>query len=504
MPEVEMVEGVEIDPEEANCPGWTTAVGRNKKAQPKTPKSTVSTENHTGGNGGRRTAAAQSAMKQLVKASRLPKMPRDHIRIIVRPRGGLDVKKVCTIRLAQAMAMAAALAPDEVGEDIVCPNAAQNILVVSTPMRKNACAYAAIQQIHLKEGVYDVAAYLAASDNTCKGVVRGVDADFSDAQLRTMIVNRRNPTALEVRRIKVLVVVLFEGMKVPNHVMCGSGMLPCTLYRRQVDVCYSCGDLGHRADVCPNPSKEKCRGCGLASPASDNQCTPECTICGGPHLTADRKCKQRFQLPYIVRQRRRRRRRAKKSQASQGDRSRDSSVSSATGRARSQSPSSRQRSLSRGRSRTRSKGRSHSRGPSRSKGRSQSRARTQEGPTWADRAKQNTDKGPKKAPTYAEVAALSAATTVPGPTPEDHASVSSLSPPARAQPYSTAPRPPRPMCYYCGVYRGHISLLSKAPTGRATRLRSRRTPRHPTNSYQQTTYRSSYHRSPSPYRPEWL
>ncbi|KAH7972259.1 hypothetical protein HPB52_010055 [Rhipicephalus sanguineus] len=303
-------------------------------------------------------------MKQLVKASRLPKMPRDHIRIIVRPRGGLDVKKVCTIRLAQAMAMAAALAPDEVGEDIVCPNAAQNILVVSTPMRKNACAYAAVQQIHLKEGVYDVAAYLAASDNTCKGVVRGVDADFSDAQLRTMIVNRRNPTALEVRRIKTTttVVVLFEGMKVPNHVMCGSGMLPCTLYRRQVDVCYSCGDLGHRADVCPNPSKKKCRGCGLASPASDHQCTPECTICGGPHLTADRKCKQRFQLPYIVRQRRRRRRRAKKSQASQGERSRDSSVSSATGRARSQSPSARQRSLSRGRPRTRSKGRSHSRG----------------------------------------------------------------------------------------------------------------------------------------------
>ncbi|KAL1468287.1 hypothetical protein MTO96_041586 [Rhipicephalus appendiculatus] len=326
-------------------------------------------------------------------------MPRDHMPIIVRTRGGLDVKKVCTIRLAQAMAMAAALVPDEVGEDIVCNNAAENILVVSTPMRKNACAYAAVQQIHLKEGKYDVAAYLAASNNTCKGVVRSVDADFSHVQLRTVIVNRRKPTALEVRRIKTTttVVVLFEGMKVPNHVMCGSGMLPCTLYRRQVDVCYSCGNLGHRAVVYPNPSEKKCRGCGLASPVHDHKCTPECTICGGRHLTADRKCKQRFQLPYIVRQRRRRRRRTKKSQASQGDRSRDSSVASAPGRARSQSPAARQRSLSRGRPRSRSNGRSRSRGPSRSKGRSQSRARNQEGLTWADRAKQNTDKGPKKA-----------------------------------------------------------------------------------------------------------
>ncbi|XP_049268850.1 uncharacterized protein LOC125757361, partial [Rhipicephalus sanguineus] len=66
----------------------------------------------------------------------------------------------------------------------------------------------------------------------------------------------------------------------------------------------------------------------------------------------------------------------------------------------------------------------------------------------------------RQAPTYAEVAALSAATTVPGPTPGDHASVASLSPPARAQPYYTAPRPPRPICYYCG-YRGHISRFCR-------------------------------------------
>ncbi|KAH7955543.1 hypothetical protein HPB52_001239 [Rhipicephalus sanguineus] len=43
--------------------------------------------------------------------------------------------------------MAAAFAPPETEEDIVSPNIVQNILVVSTPEKKNATAYAAIQQI---------------------------------------------------------------------------------------------------------------------------------------------------------------------------------------------------------------------------------------------------------------------------------------------------------------------------------------------------------------------
>lgn len=320
MPEVEMVEGVEITPEEARCPGWTTATGKNKKARQEAPKSTPSPVKQGGGRGGRRTAAPRNALKKLAAASRLPNLPRDHIRVIVRPRGGLDVKKISTIRVAQALAMAAALSPDEVGEDIVCPNNVQNIYVVSTPEERNARAYAIVQQIRLREGVFEVAAYMAASDNTCKGVVRGVDAEFNDAQLHSMIVNHRNPTALEVRRIKTTttVIVLFDGLRVPNFVMCGAGMLPCALYKRQVDVCYGCGELGHRADVCPTPSVKKCRGCGAASPTEDHQCEARCGICGGRHPTADRKCEQRFQTPYVVRRRRRRRRRKKTAAAKKG------------------------------------------------------------------------------------------------------------------------------------------------------------------------------------------
>ncbi|KAL1466258.1 hypothetical protein MTO96_026797 [Rhipicephalus appendiculatus] len=159
-----------------------------------------------------------------------------------------------------------------------------------------------------------------------------VDADISDAQLQAMIVNQRNPKALEAKRIKntTTVVVLFDGMKVPNYVMCGASLLRCTLYKRQNGVCYACEGLGHRADVCPNPNKRLCRGCGLASPSDDHQCSPKCALYGGQHHTADRTCKERFQVPYVVRRRRQRwRKRAKKTQQlAQESRSRDSSVSS--------------------------------------------------------------------------------------------------------------------------------------------------------------------------------
>lgn len=177
-----------------------------------------------------------------------------------------------------------------------------------------------------------------------------------------MIVNQRNPKALEAKRIKTTttVVVLFDGMKVPNYVMCGVSMLRCTLYRRQTDMCYGCGGLGHRADVCPNPSKKVCRGFGLVSPTEDHPCSPKCALCGGPHPTADRLCKQRFQVPYVIRRRRRRRKRARKIQQelAQEGRSRDSSVATVNGRGRSVTPAGHRRSLSRRHS--------HSRGRSRS------------------------------------------------------------------------------------------------------------------------------------------
>ncbi|KAH9377109.1 hypothetical protein HPB48_011694 [Haemaphysalis longicornis] len=39
MPEVEMVEGVDISPEEVNCPGWRTSLSKKRKSRPELPSS---------------------------------------------------------------------------------------------------------------------------------------------------------------------------------------------------------------------------------------------------------------------------------------------------------------------------------------------------------------------------------------------------------------------------------------------------------------------------------
>ncbi|KAL1482084.1 hypothetical protein MTO96_015115 [Rhipicephalus appendiculatus] len=77
----------------------------------------------------------------------------------------MDVRRISQIKVTQALAMAAQLAPAETGEDIVCANVVQNIFVVSTPTEKNARAYARVEALLVGTTRYEVNSYLAAPDN---------------------------------------------------------------------------------------------------------------------------------------------------------------------------------------------------------------------------------------------------------------------------------------------------------------------------------------------------
>ncbi|KAL1434408.1 hypothetical protein MTO96_011728 [Rhipicephalus appendiculatus] len=102
--------------------------------------------------------------KQVIAASRMPQLPKDHLRVIVRPRNGLDMRHVSQIKFAFALAKAA-----DLSKDVVCPNFMQNIAVVSTPTEKNARAYASISSVAIGSVAYEINAYMAAPDDTCKG-----------------------------------------------------------------------------------------------------------------------------------------------------------------------------------------------------------------------------------------------------------------------------------------------------------------------------------------------
>lgn len=300
---------------------------------------------------------ANNFKSKILKAARMPELPKEDIKVIMRPRGGLDVSVVSRFEISRAITVAADVSREEAKRDVICPNKQQNIVIVSTPKKENADRYAAVSKLTVYGAAHDVSAYVSAPHGTVKGVIRGVPLTDSAQEINDFIVHEFNPTALQANRIgKTLsVVIAFSGGKVPNYVKYGNLLVECSLYRKQIDKCFQCGRLGHRMDVCPNPTNRICRGCGIQNPGEDHNhdCKPKCSLCGGDHLTADKVCKARYKTPYVVRKRRWERQRSAYEESSRTPPNREE-----TPAARKSSPPHQERqsrrSLSRGRERRRS------------------------------------------------------------------------------------------------------------------------------------------------------
>lgn len=277
-----------------------------------------------------------------------------------------------------AVTRAAKVTREEAGEDTVGINTQQNIIVISTPDERRATRYAQMTSISEGGKTYEVSAYRTAPDGTVKGVIRGINIEETAEDITENIVNKNNPTAVEAHRIgeTTAVVVLFAGQKVPHYIKYGIVLIKCGLYRKHFDVCKTCGKLGHRRDVCPNPGNKSCFGCGMANPEEGHElkCQPKCKLCGGPHPTGERGCKNKYKMPYIVKRRQwERKAEAAEQQAVAGD-----------------FPPLRSRSIENPRSVSRRRADSRSREVSK-EGRSISRrrdvSRPREGTSWADAVK---------------------------------------------------------------------------------------------------------------------
>ncbi|KAH9381920.1 hypothetical protein HPB48_017300 [Haemaphysalis longicornis] len=162
MPEVEMVEGLDISPEEVNCPGWRTSLSKKRKSRPVFPSSADTTFKY-------KQLALQGDWLQ-PRGSHTYQGAKD----------GMDVKKMSLYAVMRALTTALGITEEACKQDLLCPNPMQNVYVLTTPAVKNSEAYAKANQIIFGTKQHAIAAYVAAPENTCRGVVRNIYAHLTD------------------------------------------------------------------------------------------------------------------------------------------------------------------------------------------------------------------------------------------------------------------------------------------------------------------------------------
>ncbi|KAH7963497.1 hypothetical protein HPB52_021264 [Rhipicephalus sanguineus] len=307
--EVVRVEGEELEPDEfGEGSGWCE-IKRHSKNQQQGQQQTAATSptetSTAAGTAVKYNRKTARQVRQIARASRMPDLPTDDYKVVVRPRGGFNVSDYKMDRIYCCLRSAAEIGREAAEEDSICLNFKQNIVVLSTPSEDRAKRYGAISKLRIGEREFEASAYRAAPENTSKWLVRGISNDESPENIVKSLVTQRNPTVLHAKRMGNTdnVIVLFDGFYVPRYVYYGAMLVRCSLYRKHIDVCYGCGRLGHRADVCPNPNNKMCRGCGYSNPPQEHLCDPKCQLCGKGHLTGDRKCKAKYKIPYLVKRR---------------------------------------------------------------------------------------------------------------------------------------------------------------------------------------------------------
>ncbi|KAH6924350.1 hypothetical protein HPB50_016147 [Hyalomma asiaticum] len=138
---------------------------------------------------------------KIIRAGRMPRLPKEHDKVIIRPQGGLNVTHTPAPLLISAILAAAGLKKEDANEDILSPNRQQNIIVASSPSPVHTQRYKQIKQRIINNKSYDVNAYATTPGQTSKAVIRGIPLDYDNKTIEEEIIGSCNPLALAARRL---------------------------------------------------------------------------------------------------------------------------------------------------------------------------------------------------------------------------------------------------------------------------------------------------------------
>ncbi|KAG0411399.1 hypothetical protein HPB47_011505 [Ixodes persulcatus] len=295
-----VVEGEVIAPEDLNADWIPVHTARKKARQPKIPSPKPS-------NPTERLASRSSPRPGFKpRPPQLPRLPDDDYKIVIRPRGGLNLSSMSTGKLQDLIFNTAQTNYDAARADQIRINATQNSILISTPSEERARTYFNLHTLRIGEENYPLATYVADPANTSRGIIFDVpEYDTPENISRYLIDYNHDPAILLARRMGKTnsVQIVFDSPEVPHWVSYHGAPYRCVLFKHKTEACNICWKIGHRADVCPSPRTNKCPRCGMDNPPTDHDCEVKCAVCRGPHPTGSPRCKKRLQEHPAIRRR---------------------------------------------------------------------------------------------------------------------------------------------------------------------------------------------------------
>ncbi|KAH9377377.1 hypothetical protein HPB48_008615 [Haemaphysalis longicornis] len=244
------------------------------------------------------TTPLKPALRQGHVARKPETFPLPADKLAIRPQNGLQLSKVSPMDLMKAIAREANLQCG-IAEIKIHMDEEQKVLIVSTPSPANAAALNSIKKLTIGNNTFEISSYGVSPDNSCKGVIYNIGLNCTPKEVQDAIV-APNHELLTCRRMgnTGTFLLTFKGKNVPFRIYVAGVIMRCYLYKRTVAYCYTCHQVGHRADVCPNPPKTpKCKTCGSLLTCNQHDCHLKCLLCSDAHTTASKVCPQRFLPP---------------------------------------------------------------------------------------------------------------------------------------------------------------------------------------------------------------
>ncbi|KAH7940690.1 hypothetical protein HPB49_003555 [Dermacentor silvarum] len=242
--------------------GATTPIEKNSQRE---DNATDLSQKRTLDNGGWFTAKYHNsrlfAVSETGTEAKLPPLPNTDFIVIIRPKNGLNISRLSTHQTGPAITKARGN-PDmcDEGNLLIRLRNGSNIAIISTPIMETANVVQSVPSVRFGAKDCTVTAYVAAPDNSCKGVIHGLDAGTTPTEL----------------------IASLRGKIVPRYVYYYGSETRCYLYRSSRQVCYICFKPGNRADVCPTPDAVVCSN--FAEPVSPHLRAQVCAMQGSaPH-----------------------------------------------------------------------------------------------------------------------------------------------------------------------------------------------------------------------------